>query len=550
MSSIEPSQAPMLSSVADVQVDGLRFVGNTAFTDAQLLAAPLYPASTTPTTLPAAASVTGPQPAIGDRLGRRLTLEDLEQIRVAVTLAYVNAGYINSGAVIDDQAVDPTGGNAIVVRVVEGRLGEVNLSRTGKGWTWLRDAYVTDRVRRAAAEPFNVLRLRDQLELLRQDPRLDRINAELRPTDTPGEALLDVAIEEAVPLHLGVRFSNRSPPSVGSERIDILAADDNLLGFGDALSLRYGLNQGDLDDWHWAGLDDFDLDYTVPITPADTTVSLNLSRSDSTLVEAPFDELDLDTQSTKYGLFVRHPLMRTPTRELAVFAGATAQHVRTRLAGERIDLSPGSVEGDSNVAALRFGVDFAQRSARTAVSLRSTFSLGVDAFDATLNAGDIPDSQFFTWLGQAQYVRRLGEGNAQLVLRGAAQLTPDSLLPAEQFAIGGMDTVRGYRENTIVRDNGVVGTVEVRLPLLSRQAGQVPVLTLAPFVDAGYGFNRDQRPVGEFLVSVGAGLIFTPNDNFDARLYFGQKLNDFTDDEGDDNLQDLGIHFSIEYRAF
>lgn len=531
----------MLSSVDRVRVDRLDFVGNTAFSDRDLLSSPLYVSA-------AATQPGGDAPTVASRLNRQLSLEELEQIRVAVTLRYVNAGFINSGAVIDDQPVDPSGGNAIVIRIVEGRLAELNLTRPA-GWNWLRDGYVTSRIDRASAAPFNVLRLRDQLELLRQDPRIDRINAELRPGESPGEALLDVAIEEATPIHLGVRFSNRSPPSVGSERIDILAADDNLLGFGDSLALRYGLNKGDLDDWQWAGLDDFDLDYTLPVTPADTTVSLAVSRSDSTLVEAPFDLLDLDTQSTKYGLFVRHPLTRTPSKELAVFAGATVQHVRTRLAGERIDLSPGSVGGDSNVAAIRFGVDYSQRSADQAVSLRSTFSIGVDAFDATLNTGDTADSQFLAWLGQAQYVRRLGEGNAQVILRGAAQLTPDSLLPAEQFAIGGMDTVRGYRENTLVRDNGIVATAELRLPLLSRQAGQIPVLTLAPFVDAGYGFNRDQRPVGEFLISVGAGLIFTPSDHVDARVYYGQKLNDIVDD-GDDNLQDMGIHFSVEIRAF
>lgn len=533
-------ERPMLSNTTVVRVSRLQIRGNTVFSEQALLGAPVDPAD-------ASAGTIGQ--FIATRGADGLTLEQLEQVRVAVTLHYVEAGYINSGAVIDDQPInpDPSAGNEIVVQVVEGRLSEVKLVREGT-LRWLRDRYVLDRIRRAASAPLDVNRLRDGLELLRQDPRLKRINAELRPGEQPGQANLDVTVEEANPFHLGLLFSNRRPPSVGAERFELLASMDNLLGFGDSVALRYGINQGDLDDWQWAGLDDFDLDYTIPITPADTTITFSLSRSDSTLVEQPFDELDLDTESTRVGVTVRHPVYRTPTSELALFLGVTAQRTETRLLGERIDLSPGSVEGESNVTAVRFGQEYFARSTTEALSLRSTFSFGVDAFESTINAGDVADSQFVSWLAQAQYVRRLGQGHAQLILRASAQLTPDSLLGPEQFAIGGVDTVRGYRENTVVRDNGLSGTVELRLPLIRRRGDDAPILTFAPFVDAGYGFNRDQRPTGEYLVSVGAGLIFTPIDQFNARVYYGRRLNDVSDDSG--NLQDLGIHFAVEYRPF
>jgi hemolysin activation/secretion protein len=37
----------------------------------------------------------------------------------------------------------------------------------------------------------------------------------------------------------------------------------------------------------------------------------------------------------------------------------------------------------------------------------------------------------------------------------------------EQFSLGGIDTVRGYRQNQIVADNGVFGSVELSVPLTS-----------------------------------------------------------------------------------
>ena len=60
------------------------------------------------------------------------------------------------------------------------------------------------------------------------------------------------------------------------------------------------------------------------------------------------------------------------------------------------------------------------------------------------------------------------------------QLTPDPLLPIEQIAIGGIDTVRGYRENQLVVDNGWMTSAELRIPL-----GQVTVPGLSEAPDDG-----------------------------------------------------------------
>ncbi|MGB3650239.1 MAG: ShlB/FhaC/HecB family hemolysin secretion/activation protein, partial [Rivularia sp. (in: cyanobacteria)] len=62
------------------------------------------------------------------------------------------------------------------------------------------------------------------------------------------------------------------------------------------------------------------------------------------------------------------------------------------------------------------------------------------------------------------------------------QLTPDSLLSLERFSIGGVDTVRGYRQNQLVSDNGVLGAVELRIPLTENPKN----LQVNPFVEKRY----------------------------------------------------------------
>ena len=59
------------------------------------------------------------------------------------------------------------------------------------------------------------------------------------------------------------------------------------------------------------------------------------------------------------------------------------------------------------VQAYEVVADWLDQGQQQAVALRSTFSGGLDALGATENPGEVPDGQFFAWLGQAQWVRRI-----------------------------------------------------------------------------------------------------------------------------------------------
>ena len=101
------------------------------------------------------------------------------------------------------------------------------------------------------------------------------------------------------------------------------------------------------------------------------------------------------------------------------------------------------------------------------IAARSTLSIGLDAFDATQQHGSVPDGQFVTWLGQLQWARRLGDWGIQSIFRTDLQLSNRSLLPMEQCAVGGFNTVRGYRENQLVRDECFIASLELRVPIVA-----------------------------------------------------------------------------------
>ena len=532
----QPGQTQPAGAEPDVTVivREFRFTGNTVISDRELAG------------------------VVTEFTGRPLTSEMLEQARVAVTEHYIKKGYINSGAILPDQEVND--GGDVTFQIVEGRLNQINLTETrGKNKSGkplpgrLNPNYVKSRIRRGASGALNIVRLNDQLELLRQDPNVRRINAELRPGLAPGESYLDVTVEEANPLQAGIRFSNSRPPSVGAEQVDLFGSHRNLTGNGDLFAVRYALTQGGFGDMHLAGADDFTIDYVIPVTPADTTVAVNYTRSNAPVVEESFQDLDISSETDSVSLTVRHPVYRRTrdlrSTEVAVSASLAYRQNYTFLLGDPFSFSPGVEDGRSVVTAIRLGQEFSTSGQHSAFSLRSTFSIGTTVFGATKSGtDDLADGQMLAWLGQAQYVRLIPKTDWRGVVRVAGQVSRDPLLPIEQFSIGGIDTLRGYRENQLVRDEGVAGSVEAYIPII-RGRGGVSVLELIPFFDIGYGRNINDEPPAETLSSVGVGLSFTPVKNVSGQVYYGYALNP-VDVGPDKDLQDRGIHFTVSLFAF
>lgn len=513
-----PAAAGQTSAGARLFVREFRFEGNTAFTSAQL------------------AEVTRPF------TGRELTAEDLEEARRAVSLHYASHGYVNSGAVLPDQ--NPANG-VVLLRIIEGRLSAVEVHDN----RWLRERPITRRLRRWAAPPLNLNDLKEGLQQLRQNPNVRQLNAELKPGLAPGESILDLRVRDVQPFRVGVQVDNQRPPSVGAEEIWLNASDLNVTGHSDVLDVRYGVANSGPHGFEFSGADNLEGRYVVPITRYDTTLGVHGSRLSTSLVEESFLPLDVRSETLGVGGEIRQPVYQTASQEAAVSIGFDHRRNDTWLLGQRFNLSPGAIDGESVVSVLRLSQDWLERGPNHVFALRSTFNFGLDAFDATDNgiAGD-PDARFFSWVGQGQYLRRLFDTPNLLVLRVAGQWASESLLALEQISVGGMDSVRGYRENQLVRDRGFSGSLEFRVPVVFDRAG-AGIVTLAPFLDGGGAWNNRSSTEPTTLSSVGIGLLANPDRRVSAELYWGYRLRHI-DTPKDENAQDLGLHFKVNISAF
>src|SRR5207248_1494261 len=119
----------------------------------------------------------------------------------------------------------------IHIQIIEGVLVRTELH----GNRWLRDGYIKGQLRRWSSQPLNLNKLQDGLQLLRQNPNVQQINAELKPGNAPGESLLDLRVEDRQPFRFGLQIDNQRPPTVGAEQLWLLASDLNLTGNSDPL---------------------------------------------------------------------------------------------------------------------------------------------------------------------------------------------------------------------------------------------------------------------------------------------------------------------------
>jgi hemolysin activation/secretion protein len=276
---------------------------------------------------------------------------------------------------------------------------------------------------------------------------------------------------------------------------------------------------------------------------------LAVGAASNTVIEEPFDAAEIEGKSRTYELTYRQPILEKPDRNLALGVTLSRQESDTSLLGEGFPLGAGANErGETRVSAVRWFQEYVQRSSSQVFAVRSQFSIGTSFLGATTNNSG-PDSRFLAWRGQAQYVRLLAP-ETLLIVHSDIQLADRSLLSLEQMGIGGAASVRGYRQDLLLTDNGAIIGAEVRIPVW-RVPKVKGVLQVAPFIDFGLGWNHSgeqPNPDSDKLLGAGVGLVWQMGDRFNARLDYGIPLINVRG--GDRTLQEKGIYFRINYFPF
>jgi len=500
------------SSRKDPQTDSIiklkyvEFSGNTVFSDDTL------------------------QQIASEFINKPINPNHLAQLVFNISKHYSNHGYINSGATLPEQNLSD---GILKIQIIEGRLTDINISSNG----WLHPDYIRGRLQ--DNQPLNVNTLQERYLMLINDPLINKLNGSLKPTDVLGESQLDLEVARARPYGLSVQGNNYRPPSVGAEIFLVNSWVRNLTRWGDFINFSYGLSEGT--NLYFGGI-------VMPLNSAGTLFSFNFHLGDNAVIEEPLNSVDIKSDVENFSWSLSHPFYKSLDHTVVLGTSFASRFSQTTLLGEDFSFVKGLDTGKNRISVVRIFQEYFGRFNRQVIALKSTFNVGIDAFNATVRSDhNIPDSQYLSWLGQTQYALKVLENGAQIRARGNLQFTNDTLLPQERMSVGGVYTVRGYRENELVRDQGYTGSIELHYPIIGQVGGQGNKLILIPFMDYGAAWNKGGST--KHLHSVGIGFHGQFIKYIRADFFYGYGINKARK-TSEYNLQDSGIHFNLTLSSF
>ncbi len=420
--------------------------------------------------------------AVQPHLGPGLGMASVEAARAALEAAYQQAGYLTVLVDIPEQRVDE---GVVRLAVLEGRLGEVYVS--GSRY------HALGAIRRAlpALAPGvvpNFTEAQGQLAALnRSDDR--RVSPVVKPGRLPGTVDMDLQVADRLPWGGQVELNNQHAADTTELRASATLRYDNLFQQDHALALTLQGAPGAPDQSRVAVAN-----YTIPLPEGDAwAFSYTVSNSN---VETLGGTQAIGNGHT-LGLRRHHNLALGGWTHTWSF-GADLKLLRDRIAfgtdalETPIRYLPFQAAYAGQWSGGEGGRDSLQLDASLAVAWRRILEREVDCAGTRQDQFDCKtqgaSGSFGAFRADLRWGQPLGDGSLGLRLGG--QIASGPLVSAEQYSLGGADTVRGYLEGEVSADHALLGSLEWRGPNLAANGSGSGWTDARPllFVDLGRGY--------------------------------------------------------------
>ncbi|MGJ8724452.1 MAG: ShlB/FhaC/HecB family hemolysin secretion/activation protein [Roseibacillus sp.] len=386
----------------------------------------------------------------------------------------------------------------LTVRVIEGKVGQVQL----------REPRYFDSGRLAPALWAKNGRLLRSSDLTATTSWLSRNpfrKAELFVAAGSGEGEADLvfALDEKRPWRGYVGYENTGTEVTGESRFLLGGIWGNAFGFDHIVAYQATLGS-DLDQFQAHGLS-----WEAPIHHRHEFLRLTSSWAEvSSEAMTNLGSADIEGSSFQVALSYGRQVIRGDWQ--GEFSGGLEfKRSDTFLTfSDQVDLS-----SDSPVEVVQFRLNAQlQKAAKTEsgwnTDLRVSLVASPGGFSGRNTDGEFAsyragaDASYLYLRGNGQWSR--GWKDWTLLVRAEAQVASGALLPSEQLGMGGMRTVRGYREREFLADSGWWGSVEARSPAWRSQFWEKEFSVQGLFF-VDHGFTWREGEDAEQLFSLGLG---------------------------------------------
>jgi hemolysin activation/secretion protein len=466
--------------------------------------------------------------ALAPFTGAERTLADVQRARAALEAAYARLGYGAAQVVVPEQEITD---GVVRLRVIEGRLHEVAIEGNR-----FFDAANIRRSLPALAEgaPLNTARVARELRLANESP-VKQTTVVLKGAADEGDLAAQVRVEDQRPWRFSLGLDNTGTPDTGEYRVGVGFQHANVFDRDHVLTLQYVTSPGKEDDPDKLALPPNDnvliagAGYHIPLYSLGDSIDLvaGYANVDSGVVQNLFAVSGSGWfYAARYNFGL--PAVGGFEQKLSLGFDWRIYNNTTTPVGTTTSITP-----DYTVHPLSLAYSGAYRAAgqELAFTVAGVQNVpgGNDGGQATFDAVR-PGAPASYTLARAtlSYLHGLPRG-AQARVRLAGQYTGDELLPAEQFGIGGTDSVRGFYERQYVGDRGYSGSVELYSPDFG--ADLLPAGNWRARVLAFYDFGRVYRinaqafePEVIGISSAGPGIRIAYGTSLTLRLDYGFQI--------------------------
>lgn len=422
-------------------------------------------------------------------LKRLLGLEDGQVInskRLSEGMRAIEAAYNRDGYIlarVSDVKMQPDGSLKVVINegLVEGF--KIKGNKKTKDYVILRELKLYE------GEPFNVNDGRRSMQRVYNLGYFEDVNIKLNPGRTPNGVEVEITVVEMPTGTFGIGAGySEADGFVGM----IMLGDKNFRGTGDKINIR----------WEFGGADNKNYDFSYYRPWIDSKGSgLGFNIYDTT---HEYQELDDDGNDKAYYDKRRKGIELT-------YARPANDYITDSLSVRfRNDLYEGAVDGEEpqyyrdhpDQIPTNFGKTNSIVLAR-AVDTRDNIynpSRGSYALISGEFAGFMGgDFDFNKYIIEAREYYPIG-GNKVLAFRLMGGYATGTMPVSQRFALGGSETLRGYKDDRFRGYKMVLGTAEYRFPMAKNFQGVL-------FTDAGYAWEKGVSVnFGDIQYGYGVGL--------------------------------------------
>lgn len=444
--------------------------------------------------------------------GKQVSLSDIYAIVEKINALYTEKGYVTCRAFLPPQTI--TNGT-VKLLLVEGRTGNTIVS----GNNYTKTAYITKRLHLKQDEIANIKQLNKDL-LLFNATNSTQLRIMMKAGEKPGTTDYEITAYEPKRDTWTVFEDNAGSDTSGQYRTGLFFNTKSLSGHCDAMSLGTVISEG---------TKAANAMYSRSLGRSGTKMNLMYSTNAVKTVDGDYKDM-IKGHANSYSIGFVQPLMVNETTRSELSLDYNRQNSKTDwLLGERRNIV------DDNVQDFTLGFAITNYGTSHVFYQKHSYVRGYS--ESTPEAFGEKSQNFGFYKLNAMY-QKLYKAGQMWNLRADAQWSgSEGMVSSRQFYMGGMYSVRGYKENFLGGDSGFTFSAEYAVPVINRNTNAFG------FFDYGHvygnGQSDDQHNV---LVSVGLGVRSTINQYCSASLILGVPLQrEFSAEE----VSKTRLHFIV-----